>query len=39
LLPEKDIEKKWWNYMADIMDVNTDNLPVIKPLKEVFHLK
>ncbi len=39
LLPEKDIVKKWWNYMADIMDVNTDNSPVVKPLKEVFYLK
>ena len=33
------IVKKWWDYMADIMDVNPDNSPVIKPLKEVFHME
>ena len=33
-----DIVKKWWAYMADIMETNPDNSPVSKPLKEVFHL-
>ena len=28
----------WWNYMADIMDVNADNSPVIVNLEQVFHL-
>ena len=37
-LPEKEIMKKWWDYMADIMDVNPDNSPVCIPLKEVFHM-
>ena len=37
-LPEKEILKKWWQYMADIMDTNPDNSPVVKPLNEVFHL-
>lgn len=36
-LPETDIVKKWWAYMADIMDTNPDNSPVCVPLKEVFH--
>jgi L-rhamnose mutarotase len=36
-LPETDIVKKWWAYMADIMDTNPDNSPVSVPLKEVFH--
>ena len=31
------IVKKWWAYMADIMDTNPDNSPVCVPLKEVFH--
>lgn len=36
-LPETAIVKKWWAYMADIMDTNPDNSPVCIPLKEVFH--
>jgi len=37
-LPNHPIVKKWWAYMADIMETNADNSPVTKPLKEVFHL-
>jgi L-rhamnose mutarotase len=29
--------KKWWAYMADIMETNPDNSPVSHPLEEVFH--
>ncbi len=36
-LPETAIVKKWWAYMADIMDTNPDNSPVCIPLQEVFH--
>lgn len=32
------INRKWWDYMADIMEVNPDNSPVSKALKVVFHL-
>jgi L-rhamnose mutarotase len=32
------IVQKWWAYMADIMDINSDNSPVCKNLIEVFHL-
>ena len=32
------ITQKWWDMMADIMEVNSDNSPVTIPLKEVFHL-
>jgi len=39
VLPDNPIVKKWWNYMADIMDCNPDNSPVAIPLKEVFHLE
>lgn len=38
LLPNHPIVKKWWAYMADIMETNPDNSPVTTPLKEVFHL-
>lgn len=37
-LPGKDIVKRWWKYMADIMDTNEDNSPVQKELAEVFHM-
>jgi L-rhamnose mutarotase len=38
LLPHTEIVKKWWKYMAEIMEVNPDNSPVSLPLIEVFHL-
>ena len=37
-LPNTEMVKKWWAYMADIMETNLDHSPVVKPLKEVFHL-
>ena len=32
------INRKWWDYMADIMDTNPDNSPVSTDLVPVFHL-
>ncbi len=32
------INRKWWDFMADIMETNPDNSPVSIELKEVFHL-
>lgn len=32
------IVKKWWDYMADIMEAHPNNMPVFKPLHEVFHM-
>lgn len=32
-----EICKKWWAYMADIMETNPDNSPVSIDLDEVFH--
>ena len=32
------ITQKWWEMMADIMEVNPDNSPVTVPIQEVFHL-
>lgn len=37
-LPNHPIVKKWWAYMADIMETNPDNSPVSVSLKEVFHI-
>lgn len=33
-----EITKKWWDYMADLMEVNPDNSPCFIPIREVFHL-
>lgn len=38
-LPEQEVMKRWWKYMADIMESNQDNSPVSVPLKEVFFLQ
>jgi L-rhamnose mutarotase len=32
------INRKWWDYMADIMETNPDNSPVSIDLQTVFHL-
>ena len=37
-LPHQPVMKKWWDYMKDIMETNSDNSPVSIPLKEVFYL-
>ena len=37
-LASDDVVKKWWNFMADIMEVNPDNSPITTPLEEVFFL-
>lgn len=37
-LPLNPIMQKWWAYMKDIMECNSDNSPVSIPLKEVFYL-
>jgi L-rhamnose mutarotase len=38
-LPKNPVVRKWWDYMADIMEVNPDHSPVEVSLTEVFHLK
>lgn len=35
---ETEICRKWWDYMADIMETNEDHSPVSVDLKQVFHL-
>jgi L-rhamnose mutarotase len=37
-LPKEPVMQKWWTYMKDIMESNSDNSPVSIPLKEVFYL-
>jgi L-rhamnose mutarotase len=38
-LPLEPIVKKWWAFMADIMETNEDNSPVVTPIDMVFHLE
>ena len=33
-----EIQQKWWDYMSDIMEVNSDNSPVTTYLEEVFYM-
>ena len=35
---DTEINRKWWDYMADIMQTNPDNSPVCVDLQNVFHL-
>lgn len=32
------ITQKWWDMMADLMEVNPDNSPVTVELREMFHM-
>ena len=32
------VVRKWWDYMAPLMEVHPDNAPKEWPLTEVFHL-
>lgn len=38
-LGETEIVRKWWDFMADIMQTNPDNSPVSVELEEVFYMK
>ena len=38
LLPEKEVMKKWWKFMGDIMETNFDGSPTVKNLECMFHL-
>ncbi len=35
---DTEINRKWWDYMAPLMETNPDNSPVCVGLKEMFHL-
>jgi L-rhamnose mutarotase len=37
-LPQTDANRRWWDFMADIMDYNEDGTPVVVDLVQVFHL-
>ena len=33
-----EVTQRWWDMMADLMEVNADNSPVTTTMKEMFHL-
>ena len=37
-LPDLPVMKRWWAYMADLMETNPDFSPVAQPLERIFHL-
>ncbi|RZK62872.1 MAG: L-rhamnose mutarotase [Hymenobacter sp.] len=37
-LPALPLMRRWWDYMADLMETNPDNSPVVQPLQQVFYL-
>ena len=38
-LGSRKIIQQWWDYMADIMEVNPDNSPKAEPLEEMFYME
>ena len=37
-LPTEAVVRRWWDYMADIMETEADHTPVQLPLRKMFHL-
>lgn len=37
-LPQSSVVRKWWDYMAPLMETYPDHAPITGPLREVFHL-
>lgn len=37
-LPDEPVMRRWWDYMADLMEVDTTNQPREWPLLEVFYM-
>jgi L-rhamnose mutarotase len=33
-----DVCRRWWHHMRELMPVNTDDSPVARDLREVFHI-
>ncbi|MCQ2143230.1 MAG: L-rhamnose mutarotase [Bacteroidales bacterium] len=38
-LGNMEINQKWWDFMADIMEVNPDNSPISIPLEDMFYME
>ncbi|QNA43455.1 L-rhamnose mutarotase [Lacibacter sediminis] len=35
---EDPVIRKWWDFMADIMETNPDNSPVVIPMEQMFYM-
>lgn len=38
-LPAHPVMRRWWAYMADLMETHPDDAPVTRPLTTVFHME
>jgi L-rhamnose mutarotase len=38
-IAKTDVCKRWWSYMAPVMEVNEDNSPKTEDLDELFHIE
>lgn len=38
-LPAKEVNRRWWDFMADVMQYTERNEPVVVPLQNVFTMK
>ncbi len=38
-LPKDPVMRRWWAYMRDIMQTDTDGVPVATPLRPMFHME
>lgn len=37
-LPDTEVNRRWWDFMADIMQYDGSGRPVVVPLDRVFHM-
>ncbi len=38
-LANNPVVRKWWDYMADIMETEPDNAPICTPLEQMFYME
>jgi L-rhamnose mutarotase len=38
-LPKNEIVRRWWDFMADVMETEPDNTPKMWELRTVFHME
>lgn len=37
-LPQTEVNRRWWDFMADVMQYNDRNEPLVVPLKRMFDM-
>lgn len=38
-LPQTEVNRRWWDFMADIMQYTDRNEPLVVPLQQLFHME